>query len=190
MHGASKLRKRVYVSAVALGLAFGSVGVAAAATHPPAPTSAPEEAVDSADPGYVASITVPQAQVEGVAEADETAALERLATIGPDEASAAATGAVPGVVGKVELDNENGSVVYSVEITDASGGQTDVKVDAGNGTVLDRQAGTEDEAEGGKAAEADDEAEERSGTEADTDGVEHESQDEGEHDDAGEAAQG
>lgn len=86
------------------------------------------------DPSYATSITAPQD--EGLSEADEAKSLESLATISPDQARDAALAVVPGTAGKVELDNENGAVVYSVEITDGSGSQIDVKVDAGNATVV------------------------------------------------------
>lgn len=53
--------------------------------------------------------------------------------------------AAPGQVIKVSLDNENGNVVYSVEIR-TSTGIVDVKVDAGNGTVLALDSGEHDDA--------------------------------------------
>jgi uncharacterized membrane protein YkoI len=86
---------------------------------------------DVQEPALNGSIAVPQGQDEGVSEADEAAALAPLAKITADEASAAAQAEVPGEVQKVELDNENGSLVYSVEI-----GGKDVKVDAGTAAVL------------------------------------------------------
>ncbi len=97
-----------------------------------------DEAVEEQEPSYAASITAPQD--EGLSEADEAIALEGLASITPDQARDAALAVVPGTVDKVELDNENGAVVYSVEITDASGSHIDVKVDAGNGTVVHQDA--------------------------------------------------
>lgn len=86
---------------------------------------------DVQEPQLNGSIAVPQGQNEGLSEADEAAALAPLAKVTADEASAAAQAEVPGDVQKVELDNENGSLVYSVEI-----GGKDVKVDAGTGAVL------------------------------------------------------
>ena len=47
---------------------------------------------------------------------------------------------------KVSLDNENGNLVYSVEIKTASNEVKDVKVDAGSGNVLyEDSAGSEQE---------------------------------------------
>jgi uncharacterized membrane protein YkoI len=94
------------------------------------------DAADIQEPQLNGSIAVPDAQYEGMSEADESAALAPLATITPEQASAAAQADVPGDVQKVELDNENGSLVYSVEI-----GGKDVKVDAGNGAVLHVESG-------------------------------------------------
>ena len=96
-------------------------------------------------PSYAGSITVPEDQ-QGQSEQDEAKALEGLAKVTADQAKAAALAQFPGAtVGKVELDNENGSLVYSVQLTDASGKGQDVKVDAGNGKVLGSEA---DDAEG------------------------------------------
>jgi len=94
--------------------------------------AAGEDADDVQEPQLNGSIAVPEGQDEGLSEADEAAALAPLATVTPDEAIAAAAQAEgPGDLGKVELKNENGSLVYSVEI-----GGKDVKVDAGTGAVL------------------------------------------------------
>lgn len=96
---------------------------------------------------YTSSVTVPDSGTEGAAEG---AALAAAAKITPDAAKAAALAAVPGTAGKVELENENGNVVFGVEVTTAGGSRVDVKVDAGNGKVLaqeaDDQEGTDTEA--------------------------------------------
>lgn len=92
------------------------------------------------DPVLHGSVSAP-AEQEGAAETDasdaaESAALEALATVMPDEAEAAALAAVPGTAAQPELENEDGSVVYGVEVTQADGTVIDVKVDAGNGDIL------------------------------------------------------
>ncbi|MBI1886219.1 MAG: PepSY domain-containing protein [Chloroflexi bacterium] len=99
-------------------------------------TSEAEDANDAdsdgvQEPALNGSIAVPEGQDEGLSEADEAAALAPLATVSTNQAVAAARAEVPGDLGKVELENENGSLVYSVEI-----GGKDVKVDAGTGVVL------------------------------------------------------
>lgn len=95
--------------------------------------SASESNLDEQTPSYTGSITVDQAQFEGVSEADETTTLQKMATISPDQAKAVATAANPGLtVIKAELDNENGVLVYSVELSNG----LDVKVDAGNAMIL------------------------------------------------------
>ena len=77
-------------------------------------------------------------EVEDKAEGAERERLKSLARITPEQAGAAALAQVPGTVKKVELENEDGNVVYGVEIETADG-QTDVKVDAGDGRVLQVQ---------------------------------------------------
>ena len=84
-------------------------------------------------PSYGSLIRVDEARYEGMSETDEAAALSGLATVTPEQAKAAALEANPGTsVIKVELDNENGALVYSVELSNGA----DVKVDAGNAAVL------------------------------------------------------
>jgi len=115
----------------------------------------PAEAAGAEDqsPSYTSSITAPNVNPadDGTETADdetaEAQALAGLVTITSDQAMAAALAAVPGTVVQVELDNENGSVVYSVEV-DTGNGTVDVKVDAGNGTVLHQDADNDSQSEG------------------------------------------
>lgn len=86
----------------------------------------------SQDPTYVASIAVDEASLEGLSDAQECTALTELATVTPEEAQATAETETGAVVAKVELDNENGYLIYSAELEDGR----DVKVDAGNGKIL------------------------------------------------------
>jgi uncharacterized membrane protein YkoI len=72
---------------------------------------------------------------EDRAEGAESERLKSLARITPEQAQSAALAQVPGTVKKVELENEDGNVVYGVEIKTAKG-ENDVKVDAGDGRVL------------------------------------------------------
>jgi len=97
--------------------------------------------VDEQQPQYAGSITVDEAQYHGMSEADEAAALQSKATISAADAEQAAIAANPGTtVVKTELDNENGVLVYSVELSNGM----DVKVDAGNGQILHtEQAGND-----------------------------------------------
>lgn len=97
---------------------------------------------DEQDPKYSSSITVDDAAMEGMSEADEAAALASLAKISVEEAKSAALAAYPGTtVVKAELENENGALVYSVELSNGS----DVKVDAGNAAILHTDLGEADE---------------------------------------------
>jgi uncharacterized membrane protein YkoI len=153
MSAQSPRLKRVLVSiAIAAGTAVGAAGIAAAAsnTSTPSASTTSSSATDSQrqDPSYQSSVTIPEQANRS--EADEAKALEVAARINSDQARQAALAAVPGTASNVSLENENGNVVYSVEVT-ANGTVTDVKVDAGNGTVLAKD--TPDHEAGG-AAEA------------------------------------
>ena len=77
-------------------------------------------------------------------EAQESAALKAQAKITPEQAQAEALKAVNGEVQKVSLNNENGNLVYSVEMKTASG-VVDVKIDVGNGQVLAWDNGQDNE---------------------------------------------
>ena len=108
-------------------LGIGGVFATAAVTH--------KNPVD-----FVSSIKVADDnEVSDAQEAQESAQLQNLAKISADDARAIALGAVDiNVVGEitdVELENEDGNVVYAVEFT-KNGIETDVKIDAGNGKIL------------------------------------------------------
>lgn len=94
--------------------------------------------VDVQSPHYSGTITIAQnSKSSHENEQAEAAALQPLAKITAEQAKNAALNQFPGaVVTKVELDNENGVLVYSVHLTNASGTRHDVKVDAGSGKVL------------------------------------------------------
>lgn len=79
------------------------------------------------------------------ADQQEQQQLAKSAKITADESNAIALKEVPGKVTNTELQDENGTVVYGVEITDDQGKSHDVKVDAKTGKVLN--VGTDDENE-------------------------------------------
>jgi uncharacterized membrane protein YkoI len=83
-------------------------------------------------------------EAEDRAEGAESERLKSLARITPEQARDAALAQVPGTVKKVELENEDGNVVYGVEIKTAKG-ESDVKVDAGDGRVLHVEQDGEDD---------------------------------------------
>ncbi len=64
-------------------------------------------------------------------EKQEAAKYQSLAKITPEQAASAAEAEIGGKATKVELENEDGNLVYDVEI-----GKKEVIVDAGNGKVL------------------------------------------------------
>ena len=70
-----------------------------------------------------------------IPEDSENVVLAKYTKITEEEAKNIALSKVPGKVVKVELENEDGYVVYGVEIS-TSNGIKDVKVDAENGKIL------------------------------------------------------
>lgn len=76
---------------------------------------------------------------DDVEEQQEASQLQRLAKITPQQAQQIAEKAVGGQAQRVKLDNENGNLIYSVEIE-----QQEVNIDAGNGQVLYVQKTTQD----------------------------------------------
>jgi hypothetical protein len=148
-HRRCKMKKRILVGMLIAGLMVSSValfvgkhGVFAGGTTPqgaavpPGTQATVSEGVDSQvqEPNYVGSIKITDTNAKD--EASEATALQGLAKISQADAEAFALAEVPGTVVKTSLDNENGYLVYSVEIKDAQGKVSDVKIDAGSGTVL------------------------------------------------------
>jgi uncharacterized membrane protein YkoI len=79
------------------------------------------------------SIPAPAESATEQDDAAEQAALQGLATLSPEQATAAAIAANPGTTAtKVELGNENGFVVYDIKLDNG----LDIMVDAGDGKVL------------------------------------------------------
>ena len=134
-------RRGMYLGAGLLALALASATGIALAQSSNGQGTPPAREPDEA-PAKPSSVTMPPAQA--ATEADEGTALQGLAKITADQAKAAALAAVPGTATKVELDNEDGSIVYKVEVASADGKQTDLSIDAGNGAVLSRETETGD----------------------------------------------
>ncbi len=170
-----KIRSR-WLSAGATAVALGAVVTGTALAQPestpadgPTVQDSSEDEVEEQDPALNGSI--PFADDESESEADEADRLSELdELIGEDAAIDAAT-AEGGIADGASLENENGTVVYEVEVTRKDGTVEEVTVDAGNHKVLAR----EDEDD-----EADDSEDDESEDDED-DEVEHEN--EGEEDD-------
>lgn len=154
----SRTRSIIAGGAAAVGITLGAAAIASAGTATTGDEPA-AETDDSQEPDLNGSVQAPEGD-EDTSEADEAKTLESLATITVDDAIAAATDSVPGTADTAELENENGSVVYEVEVTADDGSDTEVKVDAGNGAVLDTEAEDEDEGESGEDEDEDGEADE------------------------------
>jgi uncharacterized membrane protein YkoI len=133
---AAVLTAMFFVASLAVGPVF---------AHPQHNTTATQTAVqgpnDDSTEAKVEDADMDQVdeQVGEQNEADEEQPLGE-ATVTPDGAKAAALTQFRGAtITDVQLDNENGSLVYSVELT-ADGKDYDVKIDAATGTVLRTEA--------------------------------------------------
>jgi uncharacterized membrane protein YkoI len=120
-----------------------------------------------------------------VSEAEESAQLAPLAKITAEQAKTIAISAVDtkivGEVTDVQLENENGNVIYAVEFT-KDNIETDVKIDAGNGKVLlVENDNNEADVEDGPESEL--EEDEKEGSDFEQDGIDHEFEGEEEHED-------
>lgn len=90
------------------------------------------------EPTYSCSIKIPE---------DKNQDLKSLAKVCLAQATQAALAAVPGTVKESGLDDENGCLVYSVDIQSADGKFHDVKVDAGTGAVVHQDTSAKQGAE-------------------------------------------
>ncbi|WP_405219111.1 PepSY domain-containing protein [Agrococcus sp. Ld7] len=129
----NKKKYAVATGIVAATLALGGAGIAMATS-------------DSEDTAVTGTVEAPPEETAAdgteveTTDAEEDATLRDLATVTPDEAEAAALAAVPGTIREVDLDDEDGFVVYEVEVTAADGTVTGVLIDAGDASVLAQEA--------------------------------------------------
>jgi len=112
---------------------------------------------DDGDENFTGSVAAPQENgPEGSHdESAETQSLQKLAEIDQNAAEQAALQSVPGKVQGVKLEEENGFVVYEVEVAGNDGQTHHVDVDAGNGKVLQQETGEDNDSDegGGEAGE-------------------------------------
>lgn len=69
-------------------------------------------------------------------DAQDQAELAKQVTITEEEATKTALKKVPGTITDIELENENGTIVYGIEIVAKDGSQQDVKIDAKTGKIV------------------------------------------------------
>ena len=81
------------------------------------------------------------------------AELAKQAKITEEQATKTALEKVPGTVNEVELEDENGTIVYGIEVVSTDGTQQDVKVDAQTGKVVKVEADDDENGEENDEAE-------------------------------------
>jgi uncharacterized membrane protein YkoI len=137
----------LWIGSIAMAMLITGVGagkMALAASQTPGAKSGAVQNAYGQVPTYTGSIKVPE---------PEPRDLSTLAKIKADQAMAAAQAAFPGTaVKKMELDNENGCLVYSVVLSNGM----EVKVDAGNGAILHQELAGKEGHEGREGNEEED----------------------------------
>jgi len=103
-------------------------------------TEGDDDQNETVEPSYTGTITVDETTLTGLNETDLCAALTALATISAEQAQTIASSEGTPVI--VELEAENGYLVYSVELENGD----EVSVDAGDGSILNIEPA--DEVEG------------------------------------------
>ncbi|MFF2450834.1 PepSY domain-containing protein [Neobacillus sp. NPDC058068] len=91
---------------------------------------------------------VEKSQEKEVSDASEQATLKKQAKITEADAIKIALAKVPGTNNGTELENEDGKVVYGVEVKDSKNNLSDVKVDAVTGTIIKIDTNDKDKSEG------------------------------------------
>ncbi len=145
------MKKIIAGAAVAAILTVGASGAAIAAQQGILPGQENEPAVTGSVAAPAETETNDANESPGN-DAAEARKLQGLASIDQAAAEKTALDAVPGEIKQTELDNENGSVVYSVEVMGKDGKLQEVTVDAGNGQVLSQGAEDNDANEGSEGS--------------------------------------
>lgn len=135
-------KKKLLVGVVAASVLTVSAGTAIAASQQSQDTGK-QDAQEEQDSAIKGTIPAPEAKGEEN-DAAETKRLEGLAKIDKAAAEKAALDAVPGTVKETQLQDDDGFVVYEVKVAGKDGKPHEVKVDAGDGTVLGQEADDND----------------------------------------------
>lgn len=172
-------RNKIAAAAAAISgvLIAGGATIAAAAPDDESSTKTSSTATDKEgkegdEATFTGTITAPEEVPDGQEAADgsaeekaqdeaENAVLADLATVTEAQARTAATGAVPGTVDKIQLEDEDGFVVWEAAMTQTDGATMEVLIDAGDGSVLAQEI---EEAHDGNDGQGEDDE----GDEADT----------------------
>jgi len=132
------IRRKVAAGLGGLALMLGTVGgvvavnAASPLTAPPAITQPAQADAKTADGPDMGTAQNP----EGAAETPDTPIDPSTVKITTDQVKAAALAKFPGgTVGKAELQDENGVVIWGVSVTDASGHLQEITVDATTGAT-------------------------------------------------------
>jgi hypothetical protein len=116
-------KKMLVTGALAAALTAGILGGGTALAHD-----------DGEDRLFEGSLRAPAVDLES--DLAEDRELRELATVGSDGAKEAALEEIPGEATRAEIEEENGYVVWVVDVTAKDGDRHEVTVDAGDREVL------------------------------------------------------
>jgi len=141
------MRRKVAAGLGGLALMLGTVGGVVAVnaapplTAPPAITQPAQADAETADGPDMETTQNPGS----AAETPDTPIDASTVKVTTDQAKAAALAKFPGgTVGKAELGDENGVVIWGVSVTNTSGHRQEIKVDATTGQVNSVESDTPD----------------------------------------------
>lgn len=136
------------------GVALNHVGAAPLTAATPSAVVAPGSSTAPAATPSEAASPAETTEAPNPNEASEPALNPAQVKTTADQAKATALAQFPGAtIKQVELQDENGTPVWGVELTDASGAVQDVKVDGNSGQVVSAQADGAETPEAPGAAE-------------------------------------
>lgn len=153
----TKQKRNVIASLAGIALIGGvaTVGIAAAnaASDTKSASSSQGEKGEQKEAKITGSIAVEESATEE-SDAAEAAKLAKLATVGEKEAGAAALATVSGsTLVDMELEEEDGWLVYEATVKDGAGVFTEVTIDAGNSKVLASEIEDDESAEAPEGTE-------------------------------------
>ncbi len=134
-------------------LAVGAAAAAMLALGGGTALAAQNNATEATNDTNIKGTVAAPAEKGGEDEAAEAKRLEGMAKVDRAAAEKAALQTVPGTAKDAELGDENGYVVWEVEVQASDGTLKEVKVDAGNGQVLAQESEEDEGSEANEAAE-------------------------------------
>ncbi|GAA5226071.1 PepSY domain-containing protein [Paeniglutamicibacter antarcticus] len=152
----TKHKRNVFASLAGVALLGGVATVGVAAANAASDTKSASSQGEQKETKIKGSIVVAESATEE-SDAAEAAKLAKLATVSEKDAGAAALATVSGsTLVEMELEEEDGWLVYDATVKDGVGVFTEVTIDAGNSKVLASEIEDDESAEAPEGTETSD----------------------------------